>query len=208
MMFFSNILNYFNHISKSIGLPPIILICVIAVFIFIFIFGLVILKKVRRIRNNLIVLNRGLRTLNRNIKTEMASLKAEIVKIKKGNDRLKSSKQAANGPVNESSNRSLPESRTGDQNTDRAQKVAGPDLRKIELPDDRGEISDDDIKDKVLQLLETTGKPISYSEIVKYLSKNSSTPDFELMLKYLEQLKREGVIIGQVSAGKLYFQKK
>jgi cell division protein FtsB len=204
-MLFSDIFNYFNHFSKSIGLPPIVLICAIALFFFVFIFGLLVLKKVNRIRKNLIVLNGGLRTLNRKLKAEMAGLKAEIANLKKDPEKLKFQKQAASRSVDEGSNGLLLYSEVEDQNRDRAKNDARPDLRNIELSDNWEKMSD--IKDKVMHLLETTGKPISYSEIAKYFSKHSDDHDFELILKELEQLKKAGEIISHVSAGKLYFQK-
>ena len=63
-----------------------------------------------------------------------------------------------------------------------------------------------DIKSELLSLLKITNGPMSYSEIAKHLSKNSSDYDFESILKELDQLKNEGKVIGQVSAGKIYFQ--
>jgi hypothetical protein len=65
-----------------------------------------------------------------------------------------------------------------------------------------------DLKNKILTLLKKNGKPISYSQIAKYLSRGSSEYDYELILKELDQLSKEGEIISQVSAGKLFFQKK
>lgn len=63
-----------------------------------------------------------------------------------------------------------------------------------------------DIKRDILNLLKKTSKPISYQEIAKNFSKNSTDYDFELILKELDQLKTEGEITGLVTAGKLYFQ--
>jgi chromosome segregation and condensation protein ScpB len=206
-MFFSYIFDYFELISASIGLPPIVLICAIALFIFMFALGLAILIKISRIRRNLIILNRNLLILNRKIKSERASLKAAIINLKKDYNHLKVElqKQATNRPVDESSNGLFPDSEKDDQNQDLSENNADADLHEIDLSDNLEKMSD--IKQKVLHLLEITGKPISYAEIANYLSRDSGDHDFELILKELEQLKNEGEIISHVSAGKLYFQK-
>jgi hypothetical protein len=207
-MLFSDIFNYFIHSSKSIGLPPLVLICTIALFFFIFIFGLVILNKVRRIRKNLMVLNSGLRTLNQRLQSEMVSLKSEIIKIKKGNENseLKFQEQGANKPVDQISNRLNLPSETDDQTRIRAKNSADLKIGEDEILDDWGKMSE--IKSKILLLLKMSNRPVSYSEIAKYIANDSHDYDFEFILKELEQLKTEGEIISQVSAGKLYFQKK
>jgi hypothetical protein len=207
-MLFSDIFNYFSHSSKSIGLPPLVLICTIALFFFIFIFGLVILNKVSRIRKNLMVLNSGLRTLNQRIQSEMVSLKAEIFKLKKVNENseFKFQKQGANKPVDQISNRLKLPSQIDDQTKTQAINSADLGLGEDEILDDGGKMSE--IKSKILLLLKISNRPVAYSEIAKYLSNDSHDYDFDLILKELEQLKTEGEIISQVSAGKLYFQKK
>lgn len=206
-MFFSYIFDYFRLISSSIGLTPIVLICAIASFFFMFVLGLVILIKISRISKKLIILNRNLLILNRKIKSERASLKAAIINLKKEYNHLKFElqKQASNKPADESSNGLLPDSEKDDQNQDLSENNADPDLREIDLSDNWKKMAD--IKQKVLRLLEITGKPISYAEIANHLSRDSGDHDFELILKELEQMKNEGEIISHVSAGKLYFQK-
>lgn len=207
-MIFSDIFKYFNQIAESLGLPPIVLICTIAVFLFIFIFGLVILNKVSRIRKNLIVLNSSLRTLNQRIQSEMVRLKAEINSLKKGseNSKFEFQKQGADKPVEEVSDVLNLLSKPDAQNGNQAQNNDELDLREDEATVKRGKMST--ISSRILFLLSKSSRPISYSEIAKYISKDSPDYDFELILKELEQLKAEGKIISQVSAGKLYFQKK
>ena len=162
----SHFVNIFNQISESIGLPPIVLICTIALFFFIFIFGLLILIKVRSIRKDLLIINRNFDSLNRSIQEKMASLKTE--KLNRDQDKNSS------------------------------------DFREEEFLDMYK--GNSDIKSELLSLLKITNGPMSYSEIAKHLSKNSSDYDFESILKELDQLKNEGKVIGQVSAGKIYFQ--
>ncbi|UCD81275.1 MAG: hypothetical protein JSW26_07575 [Desulfobacterales bacterium] len=207
-MFFSHILNYFDHISKSIGLPPVVLVCTIALFFFFFIFGLVILTKAAGIRKNLVALNRELRILNQKIQTETASLRAEINNLKKSyqTPKFEYQKQDAKKNGSEISIRRNLHSETDDQNGIQFKNSADLDLKKDEIAGSRKKVYD--VKNKILLLLKMSGRPMSFSEIAKYLSKVSPDHDFESMLKQLEQLKAEGEIISQVSAGKLYFKKK
>lgn len=59
------VINKFNYLSESIGLPPSVLICIGALLIFLSFLGLMILTKIRRIRIDLADVNRGLHTLNK-----------------------------------------------------------------------------------------------------------------------------------------------
>ena len=154
------------------------------------------------------VLNSGLRTLDQRIQSELASLRAEIINLKKAdeNSKYEFQKQSANQPDKEISNEFSLLSEPGGQNENHAHNSADLDLKEDEILENWQKLSD--VKNKILLLLNMSSRPISYSEIAKYLSKDSPDYDFELILKELEQLKTEGEIISQVSAGKLYFQKK
>ncbi|MBW2428803.1 MAG: hypothetical protein JRF56_07590 [Deltaproteobacteria bacterium] len=79
-----------------------------------------------------------------------------------------------------------------------------PDFSETELVENWK--SSSDIKNKILNLLKITSKPISYHEIAEQLSKDSPDHDFDSILNELDQLEKKGDIIGQVAAGKLYFQ--
>jgi hypothetical protein len=79
-----------------------------------------------------------------------------------------------------------------------------PDLQENELLD--AQPNQSVIKRKVLYLLRAASKPVSYYDIAKYISKDSPNYNFETILKELDQLKKDGKVTGQVSAGKLYFQ--
>jgi hypothetical protein len=62
------------------------------------------------------------------------------------------------------------------------------------------------IKDKIINLLKTSRRPISYSEIAKNLSNDSTEYDFEYILSELEQLKSEEKIVDGISGGRLFFR--
>jgi hypothetical protein len=79
-----------------------------------------------------------------------------------------------------------------------------PDFSEKELVDNWK--SSSDIKNKILYILKRTSKPISYHEIAEQLSNDSPDHNFDSILKELDQLEKKGDIIGQVAAGKLYFQ--
>ncbi len=65
-----------------------------------------------------------------------------------------------------------------------------------------------DIKNNIISLLQNTNKPTSFYDIAKHLSNGSPDYNFEFILKELDRLKAAEKIVGQVSAGKLYFQLK
>ncbi len=76
-MAMSDIVNFFEHLSKSMGLPPIVLLCTLALFLFIFIFGAFILIKIKAIRSNILVLTKNLDDLIQIIERETESKKSE-----------------------------------------------------------------------------------------------------------------------------------
>ena len=61
-------INKLNYLSESLGLPPVVLICIGALLIFLSASGLMILAKIRRIRIDLADLNSGLITLDNYVK--------------------------------------------------------------------------------------------------------------------------------------------
>ena len=69
-------------------------------------------------------------------------------------------------------------------------------------------INGEGIKNKIINLLKHTSRPIAYHEIAESLSQDFRDHDFNSILKELDQLEKKGEIIGQVAAGKLYFQLK
>ena len=78
----SDILNFLDHISKSVGLPPIVLFCASALFLFTFLLGIIILIKIKNIRSNISILNTSLENLIQMLKRENESEKPELPKRK------------------------------------------------------------------------------------------------------------------------------
>jgi len=203
-MSLSHIVKILNQICESIGLPPIVLICTIALFFFIFVFGLLILIKVRSIKKNMIIINRNFNTLNQRIQEGMASLKAEKLNRDKDNINSKSEphKQAETKSIKDRSNDLFQFADFDDQNISRDKN--GSDIREEEFFDTYK--GNSDIKSEILSLLKITNGPMSYSEIAKHLSKDSSDYNFESILEEMDLLKNEGKVIGQIFSGKIYFQ--
>ena len=199
-MIFPHIKNYLNQILQSIGLPPIFIFSAIALLCLIFIFGLVLLYKIRRIRIDLINVNQNLDKLNLRLQEDRDSLKADQFRFNMGNENLNTElqKPEENNSKNKSSDRIISFSEIHGQSVNQAKINSELSSQKKES----------DLKYKILKYLRKNSKPISYSEIAKYLSRGSSESDYELILKELDQLSKEGEIISQVSAGKLFFQKK
>lgn len=65
-----------------------------------------------------------------------------------------------------------------------------------------------DIKSHIIRYLQKAGKPVSYSDIVKQLSKiyPDRNCDYETIIEELDQLKGRGEILSQLYFGKLYFK--
>ena len=204
-MAFSDILNYFYNISASIGLPPLALLCIIVLFLLINIFGLIILYKVRGIRKDLMTANRSLVTITQRIEQEIESLKTKNVNRFKDDEKTKFElpKQVVRISDEGGSDKRFRFSKIIEHEKIR-QADNSPDFSEKELVDNWK--SNSDIKNKILYILKRTSKPISYHKIAEQLSNDSPDHNFDSILKELDQLEKKGDIIGQVAAGKLYFQ--
>ena len=155
-MALSYIENLVNHISESMGLSPIVLVCLFALFLFVFFFGIAVLIKLKNIRNSILIINQGLDALFQ---------------------------------------------------TTGKEKVEEENKKPIDSIGAKTQITSD-VKSQILRLLQNTGKPISYSDIVKQLSTNypDENYDYESVIEELDQLKGKGEITSQLYFGKLYFQ--
>lgn len=208
-MIFPHITNYLNQILQSIGLPPVFLYSIIAVLCFIFIFGLVLLYRIRRIGIDLINVNQNLDKLHQRLQENRAPLLDEDqFRFNTGNDNLntKPQKPEENNYKNKFSDSIIPFSEIHGESVYQSKINSQSNSQKKDLLNNLE--NNPDLKYKILKLLKNNSKPISYSQIAKYLSRGSSESDYELILKELDQLSKEGEIISQVSAGKLFFQKK
>jgi len=176
----------------------------VALFIFIFFFGLTMLLKLKSIRNDLLAANRSLNYLKKNLEAKLENLKREDLDNIIDNENLKfvfpikqKNKFAGKG-----SNKVFHFPKMDDQN--RNHDRADADFQEEKLSCAPKEKTD--IKGTIIKLLKISGGPISYSAIAKNFSNDAHDFDFEFILNELEQLRREGEIVGQVSAGKLYFK--
>jgi len=206
-MIFSPIINYFNQTSQSIGLPPIVLVFIISLSFFFFIIGLVVLSKIRKIRIELIDTTQHLHSLIQRLQADKEHLKTDNYNLKAANDhpKIELQKHGEKNSINKHSNRVIPFTEVYHRFKNPTGNSAESDFLKEELLENQD--GNPEIRSKILSLFMANNRPISYSDIAKYLSQGSSETDFELILTELERLKTEGEIIGHVSAGKLYFQK-
>ncbi len=201
----NEILNFLSRLS--FGEFIIIWTSTITLLLLILIFGLVILSKIRRIKVDLINVTRNFDALNQRLQEDIERVKSENLNLNKGNDNSKYwfQKHRENNSKNNFSDRLFPSLENHDQFKNQTENSSELDFLKEELLESLEKKPD--IRRKIMHLLKTNSKPISYSDLAKYLSQGPSESDFELILKELEQLKTEGKIISQVSAGKLFFQK-
>lgn len=207
-MIFPHIMNYLNQVLQSIGLSPVFLFSTIALLCLIFIFGLVLLYKIRRIGIDLINVNQNFDKITQILQEDRDSLKEDQFRfsMEDGNLNIELQKPEENNSKNKSPDRIIPFSEIHGQSLKQTKINSELGSQKKELLENLKKESD--LKHKILKYLRKNSKPISYSEIAKYLSRGSSESDYELILKELDQLSKEGKIISQVSAGKLFFQKK
>jgi hypothetical protein len=168
---------------------------------------MVVLSKIRKVRIELIDLNQHLHSLIQRLQADKERLKPDNYSLKAANDhsKVRLRKRGEKNSINNYSNRVIPFTEAYHRFKNQTDNSADSDFLNEELLENRDE--NPEIRSRILSLFMINNKPISYSNITKYLSQDSSETDFELILKELEQLKTEGVIIGHVSAGKLYFQK-
>jgi hypothetical protein len=149
--------------------------------------------------------NRSLATISQKIEQEIESLKAKNVQRYRGGDNIKfePQKQVISNSAKGLSNKQLRFTKKNEHNKIQQTKKRPDPSEKILLDNWK---SGSDIKIKILYLLKKTSRPISYHEIAEHLSQDSPDYDFNSILKELDQLEKKGDIIGQVAAGKLYFQ--
>jgi len=168
----------------------------------------VLLYKIRRIGIDLINVNQNLDKLNRRLQEDIDPLKVDHFRFSMGNDNLNTEfqKPEEKNSKNKLLDRIIPFSEIHDKSVNKTKINSKLSSQKKELLVNLNKTSD--LKHKILKFLMKNSKPISYSEIAKYLYRGSSESDYELILKELDQLSKEGEIISQVSAGKLFFQKK
>ena len=63
-----------------------------------------------------------------------------------------------------------------------------------------------EIRVKIQELLKKSGKPTSYHDLTKHLSKDFPGYNYDFFLKEAEDLQKKGKVDVQLIAGKLYFQ--
>lgn len=162
------------------------------------------LLKFKSIRNDLLAANRSLNYLKKILEHKLENLKAEDLHKIIDNENLNFvfPIKRKNKFTGECSNKVFHFPKIDDQNKNRDR--VGADFREEKLP--RTPKEQTDIKATIINLLKISGGPISYSTIAKNFSNKFQDFDFEFILNELEKLRREGEIVGQVSAGKLYFK--
>jgi hypothetical protein len=205
-MTLTQLVEHYYYIAESLGLPPIVLFGVLAFFGFIFIFGLMVLIKIRRIRCSLLQLNDNLGALHRRIEQVIEIETTEKIDIKNDgpHSKIVIPKPASNGSGMAESNRAELLSEIVNSNQHRAE-ISEALIDRQEALFDHAK-TESDLKGHILILLKKINKPVSYTEIVKQLSRECPDCNFDSILKELDQLQGNGEILSQIFSGKLYFQ--
>ena len=170
-----------------------------------YVFGLMILYKIRGIRRDLTTVKTSLKIVARKIGQDLEGLDAphDHRNINGNNTIFNHQPEAENHSNKEPSENRSQSTKIAKDNKKRITEES-PDIGKTP-PLDK-EIDSSQVKTKILNLLKKNSRPISYHEIAESLSQDFREHDFNSILKELDQLEKKGDIIGQVAAGKLYFQ--
>ena len=180
------IFNLFKQLANVTGLPLIVSICALVIIFTLILFGILILTKVRNIKNVLNNLNNRLDILSQklvwpsgeseNIQPYEYELEPHINNeiAADGHNRIKSYNSA-----------------------DIALKNGFEEHRM-----------NTKISTRIHELLKKSAKPTPYHDLTKHLSKDYPDYDYGFFLKEVEDLQKEGKVEVQLIAGKLYFQLK
>jgi hypothetical protein len=177
--------NFFKQLSSISGLPLIVLLCAILIFVSACTFGILILIRVRNIKKVLKNLDDRLDLLGHQLGWQ--SWEFEKFEINKHSKR---------SPF-KFKNRDIQANQPNKNPTEPAQK-GGDDEQRINTK----------IKTKIHELLKKSGKPTTYHDLTKNLSKVYPGYNYDFFLKEVEDLQKEGKVEVQLIAGKLYFQVK
>jgi hypothetical protein len=175
---------FFKQLSNATGLPFSALICALVLIFSLTLFGILILIKVRSIKKVLNNLNDRLDNISQRLGRQSGEF--EIIQP----DKYKSGSHI-NNEIATDGRPSLETNNTAD-----VALKKGSEEHRINM----------EISTKVHELLKKSGKPTSYHDLTKHLSKDYPGYNYDFFLKEVEDLQKEGKVVVQLIAGKLYFQ--
>ena len=171
----SGIFDSFYNMATSVGLPPLALVCLIALFIFIYVFGLIILIKIRKIRKDLMTVNNSLDTIAQRIEQRIGSSQARNGghDIDADDIKIEHRKQLLRNFGKKETKKRIHFTKINEPNESKQIKTTpGSREKKLDLFDK--EYDSSDIKNKIIKLLKETSRPTSYHEIAESLSQDSN----------------------------------
>ena len=178
------IISFFKQLSNVTGLPLIVSICGLVIIFSLTLFGVLILIRIRSINKALDNLNDRLDTIGQ----KLGRQSGEFQNMPPHKYKLRSqlNKEIATDGRKSSET----------HNTANVTKKNGSEEHRINM----------EIRTKILELLKKSGKPTSYQDVTKHLSKDYPGYNYDFFLKEAEDLQKEEKVEVQLIAGKLYFQ--
>lgn len=210
--------NIIAPLSEMTGLPPIVFICALAIILILIVFGILILIKVRNIVRVLSRVNNSL-----DIIAQRLGRQPEEAKKKTAHDeRLGSAANQDRKSADSTESGHNPRKVMSISSSRKNQKKSLADLetagRRRQEPDTGRKVSQvkspeehairREISAKIYELLKKSGKPTPYHDLTEKLSKDYPGYDYDYFIREIEGLKKEGKVLVQLVAGKLYFQVK
>ena len=177
------IVNFFKQLANGTGLPQLSVICGLVIIVSLTLFGIFILIKVRSIKKVLNNLNGRLDLIGQQLGWQSGQV-----------ENVTPDKYHLTSPINYETAADSPGSLEADNSAD-IEKEIGSEAQRINT----------EIGVKILELLETSGKPAPYHELTKHLSKVYPGYNYDFLLKEVENLQKKGKVEVQLVGGKLYF---
>lgn len=210
------VLEIFAPLSKMTGLPPSVLICALVIIIFLIIFGILILVKVRNIIKVLNKVNYSLDNIVQRIEKRSAQVENKKSVGKRGASATNTDREIKDTGYPRHNPRKLAtdlyaKSKAGKKSANQSAdnqkhieaKSPGGDPKPVKS---EGFKTNQEISEKICELLKKSGRPTLYQDLAKLLSKDFPGYDYDYFLKEVERLQKEGKVKAQLVAGKLYFQ--
>ncbi len=189
----SELVNFFSNLSKSAGLHPNVVICILVFLILILICTGIILLKLRRAERVLSAVEREMDAFERSLGQSSSGILSSNVHQSKGSPAGVLYKTAEN-LKKEGVSLAVEKSHT------RLTIDSQQDLPFLK--------NDSGLKDKLHDLIRNSDHAISLKHLVKELYQKNFDGNYDPIMSDLDQLEREGKIEGQVINGKVFFRMK
>ena len=213
----SELVNFISDLSKSAGLHPNIVVCILVFLILLLISTGLIILKLRRAERVLSAVEREMDAFERSLEQSSPGGISPKIQLSSGNSDRVPDKTADNLKKSDVSKKTGTVSiGTGGLKRDVSRKMK--DDLPIETSQTRPGINreedlstsknDSGLKEKIHDIIRKNDHSISLKDLVKEVYQKNFDGNYHPILSELDQLEREGEIEGQVINGKVFFRMK